>query len=440
MLSKQFSHILLCLVFLLGGVQPLPAVDWTGWYSGGKSLVDSEFWDPAQSKIITSDVKAQTQLIENISNDDHIMRVTGQGRNLQLTIHNVYTYSPSDFKVYKQKVPDYAEEQTRLGNWINQIVRENPHNQHITSTVDRFFKRLVTDAKGEQWAEELQQELLAARLGIGPKVFVEHPDFEEFVQNNFLFKHIPYHKHKVVVDSNGIPQLLVEETLTPWTSIKDIAHLDHKGRLQNYYYTYRGLVPGKPEEQLLVFKQVPPNTYHHQYILEVVSIRRLPPHNWVRMIDPEGNVYSIGFWGVTPMTDLWSAIKHIVPESGKVTSPDLMEIVGDPLQMISTPIKITEEQFKDLLNFIENYQNDPGKYEVLGWLGGENCAVFVKNVMDHLGFKIKASSWTRPFDNPYDIMDWQHAVADWRYEQIDKLQNSTPEERWEIEYSLPKSL
>jgi hypothetical protein len=438
MILNNFPQTIFSLVLLLSYFVNLSATDWSQLEANGKNLGTAEFWDPAHISNAAGTSKAQDAFVDNVTSADHIMRILPTGQDYtQLIWHKVYSYNDSDFDVYRQKVPDYANEQLQLGRWLNSLVRENLSNQHFTSSVDRFFRRLHSLAKNESWVKQLQQELLATRLGIGPDVFDQHPDFEAFVKNNFLFKHLPYHKHKASVDASGMPLLLVENTLTPWDTIKGLVDTDADGRMENYFYTHEGLVPGKPDDVLRVFKKISPNTYHEQYILEIMSIKTMPPHNWIRLVNPQGDVYSIGFWGITPMNDIWSAIQHVIPESGRVTSPDLMEIAGDPKNMIATPIKLTEEQYQDVLNYIEEYQKNPRNYQILGWLGGDNCAVFVHNIMNYLGFKIKASSWVRPFDNPYDVLDWQRYVSRWRLNELDTLKDPSPEERMNVEYSLP---
>jgi hypothetical protein len=298
-------------------------------------------------------------------------------------------------------------EQEQVGRWINSLVKADPHNRNLTSNADKFFQRLERVAKNEPWLQGLQRDLLAIRLGIGADVLEQHPDFEQFAKANYLHKHMAYHHHQINVLPDGTPELLVDGVLTPWPEIKERLDLDKHGKMNNYFYTYQGLVPGQSHTVLKPFKKVDPGQYDHQYILEVVSISGFPPHNWLRLIDSSGDLYSIGFWGQTPLTDLITAAKHLVPEQGKATSPDLLEIAGDPDKMVVTPIKISQQQFEEAIAYLEAYQKDPGYYQILS-VGGENCATFVRNLTDRLGMKVTSSSWLRPFNNPYDLMAWQH--------------------------------
>lgn len=331
----------------------------------------------------------------------HIMKISEPSQ--ELILHHVYTYSDSDFSTYKKKKRNSTEEQIELGEWVNQLVSKNPQDRELGRAADRFFKALAPLAAKKYWFTELQQDFLASRLGVRSQVLKEHPDLEQFISANYLHKHMLYHGHKIELSANGEPLLLVEGSLTPWSTFRYEVELDAKNRLKNYYYTYEGFVAGQPDETFRVFKKVKPTTYR----LEIVSVRNLPPHSWIRLIDSSGDLYSAGLWGVTPMGDLWSAITHLVPESGRLLSPDIMEVVVDPADMITTSIELSKEQFDTLFHYLIGYQKNPSQYEVLGIWGGENCAVFVKGVLQQIGIEMSASSWKRPFANPYDIMDWQ---------------------------------
>ncbi len=438
MLQRRISTITLSFILICSYPTATIALDWTGWLIGGKSVETVGFWDKSQTKVYEGPDKAKAALIENLSSNDDIMKVDldSEGNAEGLTISKIYTYSPSDFKVYEKKVPDYAQEQELLGQWINKLVKADPNDRRFVSATDKFFRHLEPIGKNQAWLAGLQRELLATRLGIEPEVLVDHPDFEAFVKANYLYKHLSYHNQKVEVNSEGMPELMVMGVMKPWSEIKDNVKVDSKGKLTNYFYTSEGLVPGQPSTEVVPFKKVDPNLYHHQYVLEVVSIDTFPPHNWIRLVNPEGDFYSIGYWGNTPISDLISAAKHLKPEEGHATSPDLMEIAGDPDKIVTTPIKITQEQFDETLAYIRDYQQKPGKYQILS-IGGENCATFVRNLTDRLGIKVQSSSWYRPFNNPYDVMAWQKTVDKWRNNEVRKLSDPSAEERAEVEYALP---
>lgn len=431
---KIASFSLFCVV-----VSCAHATTWVDLKSDEKGTTrTASFWDPSKTSSYNGEFLPQDELSKNLEKRSHLMRLDHQNEDIELTLHKLYTYSASDFSLYKKKVPEYAEEQLELGRWINQQAKENLKDPTFITKVDKFYHRLEEVAPNESWLQTLEQELLSIRLGVPTDVFSDYPDLEQFVSRNFLYKHLPYHKHQIEIDANGSPSLLVEGKMVPWTDLKEKLKIDHNGVMTNYFYTYQGLTAGRPDEVILPFKKVNPRPYHHRHILEIASIDVFPPHNWIRLIDSEGLEYSIGYWSSIPLTNMWAAIQNILPKEGRVMSPDLMEFVADPNKTVVTAIEISQEQFDQVLTYLQEYQKDPKKYEILSTLGGENCATFVRQIMDRLGLKIQTHSWIRPFNNPYDILDWQAKIKDWRLEQLDAVSNPTPEQRFEIEYGLPK--
>lgn len=439
MLCIGWRILCFSLLLLLGGSPSVHGLDWSGWISDGKSLSDSPFWDPSQATITKGKVDIEKKVEDNLAKGEHIMKLTlgPQGDPTELNVHHVYTYSPDGFEIYRRKDADFEQEQVELGQWINRVIKKDQKDQRFVSLVEKFYRKLSVATNQASWVESLQRELLAIRLGINTEVLQNHPDFERFVRNNYLFRHIPFHRHQVTVDSAGEPALLVEETSRPWSDVEKLIELDSKGRLTNYYYTYQGLVPGQPDKTVRPFKKIDPVSYHGMSILEVVSSEQFPPHNWIRLIDTEGNLYSAGFWGETPVSGLWEAVKHVVPETGKVLSPDPMEVIADPNRLKTTAIAIAPDQLNTLLKYLEGYQKDPGSYEILSSFGGENCAKFVRQVLEAIQLKIKTSSWYRPFDNPYDVIDWQNTISKWRQQQLNALDNPTEAQRRQVRYSLP---
>ncbi len=409
---RKFLPIALGLILLVGTPAPTHAFEWTGWTLAGHSITEKDFWDSNLTKTFEGDKESQLAAIKNLSKNNDIMKVEldARGKAKNLTIHTIFTYGPSNFKIYQQKVPNFAEEQQALGNWLVSLIKQTPRDRSLVSAADKLFQDLNKVAKDQPWVTNLQRNLLAARLGIGPEVLEQHPDFESFAKANYLYKHIAYHNHEITVSADGIPEIMVEGVATPWNTLKDQLQIDSKGKLQNHFYTYQGLVSGQPYKVIKPFKQVYPSDYKNQYVLEIVSVTGLPPHNWIRLINPDGDLYSIGLWGETPLVDLVTAAWHLVPETARATSPDLMEIARDPQKMIVTSIKITKEQFDEAMSYLKSYQENPGNYQIVS-VSGENCATFVRNLAEHLGINIKSSSWFRPFNNPYDIMEWQKAIA-----------------------------
>ncbi len=426
--------VVLCCLFATS----LQGYDWKGWFVDDKELGASSFWEPAHTSTYAGEFEPAAKLQINIAGSDNIMRLAdSQAKFPELTIHHIYRYTPDDFAVYRDKVPGYANEQLMLGHWINNLAKGRLRDAEFIFDVDRFYRRLDSVAKGEPWLEQLQQELLSIRLELDIEVLKRYPDFESFIKTNHLTSHLTYHHHKITVDDEGTPELLVEDKMVPWTEFKQRLKVNAHGDVTNYFYTYQGFVPGQAKTTLRPFKKIDPATYDHQHILEIVSANVFPPHNWLRLIDSEGNLYSIGYWSKIPLKDLWGVLQNIFPSESYVLSPDLMEVAIDPNKFVVTPIHITQEQFDTLLSYLRQYQQNPKRYEVLGVLGGENCATFVAQAAQQIDIKIISSSWKRPFHNPYDVIDWQEMVAKWRRDSLREKQEPTEQQKLDIKYGLP---
>ena len=437
---KYYLSIFFIVISLV--VQPIYSIDWGSWTVGGQKVNELPTWDESLIGTQASGNSIMKQAMNNI-NDTHRLMLLQSGRlGLTLNIHKLFRYSNSDWKAYLAKEPKAVEEQIELGDFLNLQVRKNPKYSDLSKAVDKHFRRLSDLTGKAAWVQDLQSDLAAARMKMSGRVFREYPDFEKFVIANYLHKHVMLHGHSISLNRSGEPMLRVEGEAVPWTEFQDEIELDSKGRIISHFYTYQGFVEGQPDTVIKPFKKVAADTYNGKHIIEIVTVTSFPPHTWIRLINPEGEVYSVGYWGATPLTDLFTAVAHLVPEGGRVTAPDLFEITSSPNLMVETAIAITPEQFENAMEFIEDYQQSPDIcYQILSYGESQNCAGFVRTLADELGLNIRTSSWVLPFNNPYSIEDWQKEVGKWRTKELKRLQknpDTTVEEKLEILYGLPE--
>lgn len=164
-----------------------------------------------------------------------------------------------------------------------------------------------------------------------------------------------------------------------------------------------------------------------RHLIEVVTLRRsglfnfMQAHAWLRFVNPDGKVTSVGFFGECPISNLWQVLRHLVPRRGKILSPDLYEASTTSSDQLVTAIAIDKEHFEQALAFIKGLQLARDcSFQLLDILTGNNCAGFVGAVLRHIGLEITAEQ----FNLPADLAAWQTSVHNWRESQVTALKKN----------------
>lgn len=166
-----------------------------------------------------------------------------------------------------------------------------------------------------------------------------------------------------------------------------------------------------------------------RYILEVVT--RVPhgiftTHAWIRLYDPYGRMISVGFFGQRPITGIRQFLHHMIPRKGKVTVPDMYELVTPEEEVIATPIEISSEEYWILLDSVCQLKEEKAcQFHVFDLFLGTNCAGFVNQLTRKIGIPVGAS-W---LNMPYYILKWQNSVRHWRESQSELRQYLLPKRK-----------
>lgn len=257
---------------------------------------------------------------------------------------------------------------------------------------------------------EANHHALAEKLDLPVALLDQHPDFAVIASQNYFHHHLNIHQHQILVDECGSPYLLFEGEYLPWSEIKQHLELSPEGVIQNYCYTFRGLVAGNPTAQLSIFKkteEIPENGF----ALEILTYSaKFPPHVWVRLINPEGEIVSAGFYPnhfFLSTREIMSALK---PSKGKVYSPDFLEIITSPKDWVITRHPINQHQYDDLIAYLKACQESRSyNYQFMS-IGGYNCASFVAELAQLIGLQVPTTSKYMPIPDPRVMQQWQMSL------------------------------
>lgn len=104
-----------------------------------------------------------------------------------------------------------------------------------------------------------------------------------------------------------------------------------------------------------------------------IETLEMPRHPWIRLVTPEGDVYSVGFYPSDPV-DLSKGAKTI---EGVFRTPDPWEATPFQARFV-TRFAITDNQFSQTVNMVERLQSK----EIAFNLFEHNCTRFVQHVLE----------------------------------------------------------
>ncbi len=128
-----------------------------------------------------------------------------------------------------------------------------------------------------------------------------------------------------------------------------------------------------------------------KYLLSGLSEVYLSPlHPFVRLVDDQGKVHSVGFWPNTA----FSMDRFMSSEMGRYFASDPYETMPVVSRSV-TRIAIDRNQFDQLKQSIEEYKR-AGKVFNLR----HNCTAFVTDILHRVGFKVDTRIWIHDFIAP----------------------------------------
>jgi hypothetical protein len=211
----------------------------------------------------------------------------------------------------------------------------------------------------------------------------EFPDFFQFCRENTsylrFFNHKPTYK-------NGEPQILLEGVLTPWSEAKPKIFGDKPLVSLKIPHGWKYNANGIVHKDMIHWNKLEPDWKDPEpqpghYFIEIVSKQRgflgLSRHCWVRLIDAESNVISVGFGGKVLKCGTFRSQK------GKFVSPDVGEF-EDGIEH-KTRIVISK---KDHDNIKERIEFDQKTKNVYFNMITRNCSMYACALLKEIGITI----------------------------------------------------
>ena len=213
-----------------------------------------------------------------------------------------------------------------------------------------------------------------------------------------------FYGDKIIVDPvTGEPCLKILGEQVPWSRAEEMLKLEPTGGRRAFgvhsvegprmNYLEEGFVEHDSEkfEELKAHKILPPEQRPETHILEVVtncpgSIRDKTAHAWIRLIQPSGEVYSIGF-GLANSEDV-EVLNIGATKKGALENPETAEWMqyGDIQEF---PIPITPEQFAMIRDHIEHSQRE--KRGLIFNFSKINCTTWVRDILKLIGIEVDTS-------------------------------------------------
>jgi hypothetical protein len=208
----------------------------------------------------------------------------------------------------------------------------------------------------------------------------EFPDFFQFCRENTsylrFFEHKPTYK-------NGEPQILLEGVLTPWKEAKSKIFGDKPPASLKIPHGWKYNANGVVYKNMIHWNKLEPDwkdptPMPGHFFIELVSVTKGTRHCWIRLIDDQSNVISLGFCGYIYKWLPFRASK------GKLVSPDPNEF--DKAPHVCTRIEISSEQYQSIINKAETDQKNKN---VFFNLITRNCSIYACDILKEIGINIR---------------------------------------------------
>lgn len=210
-----------------------------------------------------------------------------------------------------------------------------------------------------------------------------HPDFFKFIIENHLESRFAFFNHSVTYTRDGEPQILLEGQPTRWSDAKmTIFKTASPPSLQlpfDWKYNGQGIV----EKKMITWKQLEPDWKDRadprpgHFFVELVSKQSgcmgVSRHCWLRLIDDQSNVISVGFGGKVLK---WLPFRA---QKGKLMSPDPGEFESGHTHC--TRMLIPKRMYNKLKARIENDQKTRNVYFNMIT---RNCSVYACEILKEI--------------------------------------------------------
>lgn len=220
-----------------------------------------------------------------------------------------------------------------------------------------------------------------AEFGLSASLAARHPDLVDFNRQYAIRAPRAHFGHQAIELRAGQPLLHFEGRMVPWDLVKKRI-FGHEAptsmRLPSgWRYEQSGLVA----KDLINWTKLEPSwkieNPTKEFFLEVVSNEIGTKHSWVRLIDRDGNVISVGF---ASTLHTWFPLRSHI---GKLASPDPLEFSGSPQHCLRYPI--SPKQYHHVKARIERDQNEGNLYFSAI---SRNCSTYVAEILEEIGIQV----------------------------------------------------
>lgn len=229
------------------------------------------------------------------------------------------------------------------------------------------------------------------KFGLEKKMHERFPDFVRFLEANNMKVYFSKFNHKII-NACGEPALLYQGAYFTWSDLKRI--LFNADRITDFSlpHGFKYIDKGIVKESLVQWSVLSPcwkdqeNPLPGQFFVELVSQERgflgYSRHCFLRLIDDQTNVYSVGYGGKLYN---WLPFRS---SKGRFYSPDPSEFKDGKLR--TTRIAITREQFIFLKYQIEKDQLIENFYFNLIT---RNCSQYTVELLKQVGIDINSQEY-----------------------------------------------
>lgn len=217
-------------------------------------------------------------------------------------------------------------------------------------------------------------------IGFNSTLQHKYPDAVEFLQSSGVGGFLKQVKLQLSVQ-NGELMIPVEGSAMSWSKLKQRFEQDSSWNGKNIPTSWRfdswGLQPISAGEwtQLTPTSKEPahPGKWYFDFMTTTKGLN----HSWIRLVDEEGNVFSVGMSGtIHPFAMFRGSV-------AKIYSPDYCDFWPEPSRQ--TRVAISEEEFNKAMTKLHQDQQDHNLYFNLL---SRNCSVYASEVSAEVGVEI----------------------------------------------------
>ncbi|MGZ3733091.1 MAG: hypothetical protein ACXU9U_05080, partial [Parachlamydiaceae bacterium] len=225
--------------------------------------------------------------------------------------------------------------------------------------------------------------------------FVYHPEEYDFIQKLYLHRKVSAFNHQFEIKDGSI-SVLVNGEMTPVSTLMETFNyvndrIVNRKDQREFTYTYsQGLCaidntndPFDWQDTIPLFRRK--ERKHTDYRLEVMTTIGKQNHGWIRLKDPEGNIYSLGrLWDRDYQLERYKRFKTI---PGYVRAGDIQEFTGEEVSWKRTKIVISKSHFEKIKTRVIDIQQNDKNYNLIN----QNCFSFVEEIFKVIGMNYKVS-------------------------------------------------